>query len=243
MKPETQRFVAEMIGTFALVFIGAGAVLANSFSGGMVGLLGIALAHGLVLMAMVYSLGNVSGAHFNPAVTLAFVFAEKMKLKTGLGYILFQLIGSVLAAVALLAVFPSTAIYEGLGAPALAAGVGFSAGTLFEIMLTFFLVFTVFAVALDKKNTTPFIGFAIGMALAIGIIVGGAFTGGALNPARAFGPAMVSEFLQTGLLNPSEGFWVEQAVYWVGPIVGGLAAALVYLNVFLPEEKKRRQKK
>lgn len=228
MKPENQRYFAELIGTFALVFVGAGSVIADYLTGGAVGLLGIALAHGLILMAMIYALGNTSGAHFNPAVTTAFVFAGKMKPKTGAYYILFQLLGSLIAGFALLALFPFAPSPIHLGSPALNAdlGVKFAIGTLIEIILTFFLVFVVFAVAMDKRNSTPMIGLAIGFTLALGILVGGGFTGAALNPARAFGPAIVSQF------------FTNQLVYWIGPIVGGLAAASLYTNAFMPRQQK-----
>ncbi len=232
MKPELQRYFAEMIGTFALVFIGAGSVVANALTGGGVGLVGIALAHGLVLMSMIYALGNVSGAHFNPAVTTAFVFARKLKLETGVAYVLFQLLGATLAGIALLAVFPSvpSAVHLGVTDLNADAGITFTIGTLIEILLTFFLVFTIFAVALDKKNTTPVIGLAIGLVLTFDILVGGAFTGAAMNPARAFGPAIASSY-----------FPLHHLVYWIGPIVGALAAAVVYTSIFMPENKAKKK--
>lgn len=228
MKPENQRYFAELIGTFALVFVAAGSVVADYLTGGAVGFLGTALAPGLVLMAMIYALGNVSGGHFNPAITTAFVFAGKMKPKTGAYYVLFQLLGAVIAGFALLAVFPFAPSPIHLGAPSLNAdaGVTFIIGTLIEIVLTFFLVFVVFAVAMDKRNSTPMIGLAIGFTLTLGIIVGGKFTGGALNPAVAFGPAIVSQF------------FTNQLVYWIGPIIGGLAAASLYTSAFMPRQQK-----
>ena len=123
MNHQNQRYFAELIGTFSLVFVGAGAVIANTLTGGAVGLLGIALAHGLILMAMIYALGNTSGAHFNPAVTLAMVFSQKMRAKTGLAYIVFQLIGSILAAMALYVVFQTTPMAGRVEAPSKGARV------------------------------------------------------------------------------------------------------------------------
>lgn len=231
MKPEIQRYFAELIGTFVLVFAGAGAVIANSATNGAVGVVGIALAHGIALMSMVYVFGNLSGAHINPAVTIAFLFARKIKLETAVGYILFQLAGSVLAGIALLAVFPLAPSTAYLGVPALntSAGMTSSLGAGIEAVLTFFLVFTVFGLALDKKNSTPMVGLAVGLVLALGLIVGGPFTGAALNPARWFGPAMVSQYFSN--------WWV----YIVGPIVGALVAAVVYLDAFMPESRMKKK--
>lgn len=238
MKPEYQRYFAELIGTFVLVFAGAGAVMANAYTNGAVGVLGIAFAHGFALMAMVYALGSISGTHINPAVTIAFLFARKIKLETAIGYVLFQLAGSVLAALALLSVFPHAQQFDagfganlGLTTLSDSLGVTTTIGTLIELVLTFFLVFTIFSVAVDKKNSTPLIGLAIGMVLTLSIIIGGPFTGAALNPARWFGPALATQHLENAI------------VYTLGPILGGLAAALVYTTLFMQGEKRTVNKK
>jgi len=228
MRKDFQKYLAELIGTFALVFIGAGSVIVNAITGGELGLLGIALAHGLTLMAMVYVFGNISGTHINPAVTIAMVFARKMKAKEGLFYIISQLTGALIAGFGLFIIFPKAPESIALGTTMLneVFGITFSVGILVEIILTFFLVLTIFALVFDRRNQTPVAGFAIGMVLSFGIMVGGPLTGAALNPARAFGPAVVSQFFTNHL------------VYWIGPIIGGILAALLYTSVFLDEKRK-----
>jgi len=233
---QVQRYAAELIGTFALVFIGAGAVIANALTDGGLGILGIALAHGLVLLAMIYAVGNVSGAHINPAVTLAFVATRKLPLKTGIYYIIFQLIGASLAGLALLAAFPHVPAVINLGATDLAEGVSFSQGVLLEAVLTFFLVFVIFGVSVDRRGISELSGLAAGLTLAFGVLIGGAFTGGALNPARAFGPAIASQY-----------FPIQHLVYWIGPILGALAAAVLYQYFFLegrvkPSQPRKRKR-
>lgn len=234
MDKSSQKYFAELIGTFVLVFIGAGSVVINSMTGTQPGLLGIAFAHGLALMAMVFVFGAISGTHINPAITVAMVAAKKMMPKEGIFYIISQLAGSVLAGIALLAVFPRAPQTVSLGTPSLnlVFGIDFSTGVLVEIILTFLLALTVFALTQDKRNSTPVAGLVIGMVLAFSIIVGGPLTGAALNPARAFGPAIVS------------GNYANQLVYWIGPIIGALLAATLYSGIFLneraPQEKKKK---
>jgi len=226
MQKDYQKYLAELIGTFALVFVGAGAVVVNAITGGDLGLLGIALAHGFTLMAMIFVFGNISGTHINPAVTVAMVVARKMKVKEGVFYIFSQLVGAIIAGFALFIIFPKAPASIALGTTMLneVFGITFSVGILIEIILTFFLVLTIFALVFDKRNSTPFAGFAIGMVLAFSIMIGGPLTGAALNPARAFGPAIVSQFFSNHL------------VYWIGPIVGAIMAALFYKNYFLGEK-------
>jgi MIP family channel proteins len=207
---------AELIGTFAFFFVGAGAIVANQYSGGAVGLLGIALAHGLVLSIMVSVFGATSGGHFNPAVTLGFLATRRISATLAAIYILAQLVGGTLSGLALRAVFQSH-IWQPvhLGTPALGPGVSFGTGVLLEAILTFFLLLAVFGTAVDAR--APRIGgFGIGLTVMVDILVGGPVTGAAMNPARAFGPALAS------------GYWTNQLVYWIGPIVGGVIAALVY---------------
>ncbi len=212
-----QSYLAEAIGTFALVFIGGGAILSDALTG--MGLLGVALAHGLVLMCMIYVLGHISGAHFNPAVTIALWITNKIESEKALGYIVSQLFGSVIAALYLLLIFTDKP--GNLGSQALAPGVLFSQGVLLEAILTFFLVFVVYGVAVDDRAPKGIYGVAIGMTLAFCILAGGTVTGASLNPARSFGPALVS------------GTWANHLVYWIGPIIGGVGAGLLYDKVFL----------
>ena len=217
-------FLAEAIGTFALVFIGAGTILADNASGGQVGLLGIALAHGLVLMAMVYATGHVSGGHINPAVTIGLLAGRQIKPKKALFYIFSQVCGALLAGFFLSIIFPSAPGSLHLGAPTLGSGVSVFAGIAIEAILTFFLVFTVFGVAVDKRAPAGVYGAAIGLVLVFDILAGGVLTGAAMNPARAFGPALASGFLE------------NQAVYWVGPVAGAILAAFVYSRFLLKSD-------
>ena len=211
-----KQLLAEAIAVFALVFIGAGAVVADSISGGSIGVVGIALAHGLVLMSMIYAIGHVSGAHINPAVTIAMLATRNISARNAIGYIVAQLFGAAIAGFLLLALFPFAPESVHLGAPVLGTGIGPIRGMLLEAVLTFFLVFTIFGAAVDKRAQTGLHGIAIGLVLAFDILVGGIFTGAAMNPARAFGPSIAI------------GFWENHLVYWAGPIIGAIAAAIVY---------------
>jgi len=213
-----RKYLAELIATFGFVFLAAGSVLTNQFAQGMLGSIGIAIAHGLALMAMVYAVVSISGAHINPAVTIAMLITRKIKAKEATGYIISQLIGSVIAAILLAWIFPLQKVLN-LGAPALGINVTFFGAILIEIVLTFLLALTVFGVS-DKNHA----GLALGAVLTGAVLVGGPLTGAALNPARAFGPALVS------------GFWKNHLVYWIGPVVGAVMAG--WLHTLL---KKKEQ--
>ena len=226
-----RKYVAEGVGTFGLVFVGAASVVMSGQAG--YGLPGIALAHGLVLMAMIYALGHVSGAHFNPAVTIAMLLTKNVRPREGIMYIISQLAGAGIAGFLLL--FSIGTIAPGLYVDQLhlgvtdLTGIGFARGILIEAILTFFLVFTIFGVAVDKKAPPGFYGIAIGFVLAACILAGGWLTGAALNPARAFGPALAS------------GYWDTQVVYWIGPIIGGLAAGLLHKNFVMVKTEKGKK--
>ena len=227
-----QPCLAELIGTFALIFIGAGSICADKYltvhQQPGIGLLGIALAHGLVLAVMVSATGHISGGHINPVVTAGAILTRKIKPKLGGLYILSQLIGGLLGALLLREIFPP-GVREAvnLGTPGLGPGVSLGSGILVEVILTFFLVFTVFATAMDERGAFKSIaGFGIGLVLVFDILVGGPLTGAAMNPARAFGPALVS------------GNWSNHLVYWVGPLLGGILAAVVYNAAFLSKAKE-----
>jgi MIP family channel proteins len=220
MNENNKLYIAEAMGTFALVFIGGGAILSDSIL--HFGIIGVALAHGFILMCMIYALGHISGAHFNPAVTIGMLITNKIEPEKALGYILSQLFGSIIAALYLLLIFTSKP--GNLGSQTLAPGVAFSQGFLLEAILTFFLVFVVYGVAVDERAPKGIYGLAIGMTLAVCILAGGSMTGASLNPARSFGPALVS------------GTWQNHLVYWLGPIFGGGAAALLYDNLLLKKE-------
>lgn len=209
--------LAEAIGTFALVFIGAGSVIADQVSGGRIGLTGIALAHGLAIATLVSATGHLSGGHLNPAVTVGFVVTRRMTVAQGVRYAAAQLVGAFFAALFLTASFPEAARQAAhLGTPALAQGVTPGVGIVVEAVLTFLLVFVVFGVAVDARGPRGVAGLMIGLVIAMDILAAGTLTGGAMNPARAFGPALLS------------GFWRNQIVYWIGPLLGGALAAWVY---------------
>ncbi len=209
------KLLAEFIATFALVFIGSGAVHINIFSNGALGLTGIALAHGLVLMTMVYATGHISGAHINPAVTFGMFITKNIKGSAAFGYILAQLSGSVVAGVLLVTLLPYTPNGD-LGVTKISSDISAITGMGIEAVLTFFLVFVIFGTAVDSKAPAGMYGLAIGLVLTFDILVGGTLTGASMNPARTFGPALIS------------GFWEHHWVYWIGPLLGGSAATIIY---------------
>jgi len=221
-----KALIAELVGTFALVFIGAGSICTDSLTSGGIGLLGIALAHAVVLSIMVSACMYISGSHFNPAVTIAIWSLKKISGKTALKYILFQLLGAVMGAILLLIIFPKDA-WEPvfLGTPTLGPNISFASGVLVEAILTFFLVFAILATAVDPKGPKQLSGFSIGLVLLFDILMGGPLTGAAMNPARTFGPALIS------------GFWSAHLVYWVGPIIGSLLAVFVYTYISTADKK------
>jgi MIP family channel proteins len=208
--------VAEAIGVFALCFVGILAISAVQ-SGGLTG---IALAHGLAIAVMVGALGHVSGGHFNPAVTLGLLIGRRINPVTAAWYWLAQLAGGLLAAL-LLAGLASRGVVAA-GTPTLASGVGVGRGILYEAVATFFLALVVFGTAVDRRAPGSVYPFAIGLTITAGILAIGPLTGGALNPARGFGPALVG------------GEWGGWAAWLIGPLAGGALAALVHDYVFAP---------
>lgn len=209
------RAVAEFVGTFALVFIGVGAIVSGS------GLLGVALAHGLVIAVMASAVGHISGGHFNPAVTIGFLLTRRMAPSLAGVYLAAQLAAAIVAALALRAVYPEAANLDN-GVPALNDAVGAGPGVLAEAILTFFLVWVIFATAADPRGAFKSIaGLAIGFTVTLDILAGGPLTGAAMNPARWFGPALV------------QGQWDDFWLYLVGPFVGGTAAAVLYEWLYL----------
>lgn len=215
-----KKYLAELLGTFILIFMGAGSIMAYE-AGGSPEVLGVAVAHGVAIMVGVYCFGAISGAHMNPAVTIGLWVGKKVSTKDVPGYIVAQLIGAALAAVILKVMFADT-LASTLGIPALGMGVKAISGVVTEAVLTFLLVWTVYAVAVDQeKQGLVFAGLAIGGIIAADILVGGTLTGGAMNPARWFGPALISNN------------WSNWYVYLVGPLVGSLLAATTYTAVYL----------
>ncbi len=209
--------LAEFIGTFALIFIGAGA---GALGDG--GLVGVAFAHGLVIIGFAYAYGHISGTHINPAVTIGVWTAGKIDTARAFSYIFFQLLGGVVAAFTLSWVLGSR--QGSLGATLLADGVSPVVGVVLEAILTFFLVNAVLNAGISGKATIPG-GLAIGFTLTFCILMGGPLTGASLNPARSFGPAVAT------------GNFANLWVYFVGPILGGVIAGLLYKTVF--EDRKR----
>nr|AFD03168.1 MIP family channel protein [uncultured bacterium W5-102b] len=224
------KLVAEFIGAWALVFIGSGAV-AMFAPAGHIGLLGIAMAHGLVIMTMVLAVGHISGGHFNPAVTFGFVVTRRMVWKTGLFYWIAQLLGAIIGVVGLKHLVPEE-YYAGdvanVSVPALGEGVSAMQGMGIEAVLTFLLVWVIFGAAADSRNASGIVaGIAIGFTITLDILMGGPLTGAAMNPARAFGPMLAT------------GEFGDAWLYWVGPLLGGGLAALLYTWVNkLPAEEK-----
>jgi aquaporin TIP len=226
VKTYPEQAIAEFIGTFALVFIGAGsvAVLAPPLSGAPA-IVGIALAHGLVLAIMVSNLGHISGGHFNPAVTAGAWVVGKIETARAGMYIVAQLAGAAAGAGVLRLALPAN-IWKStdLGATGVTHSAGITNGkaVLIEGMLTFFLVFTVFAAAIDDRGVFKSLGgLTIGLVLTFDILMGGLLTGASMNPARSFGPALVA------------GAWTDYWVYVAGPLTGAIIAASLYWYVFL----------
>ncbi len=214
----SQKLIAEFLGTFALIFFGAGSICSyqSLHAAEGVNLLAVALAHGLAIGIMVSALGHISGGHFNPAVTIGFWVTKRIGTVEAFIYWLAQLAGATAAAFLLRAVVPEeTWRAVALGAPELARDFPVWAGIALEGVTTFFLVLTVFSTAVDEKGAFKSIaGFGIGLSITLGILVAGPLTGAALNPARAFGPALAATH------------WAHQGVYWVGPLAGGFVAGL-----------------
>ena len=221
----TQKLVTEFLGTFALVFFGAGAVCMDFHlrASGGIGPLGIALASGLAFAVMISALGHISGGHFNPAITIAYWVTRRLSTLESLAYWGAQLAAAVAAAFFLKMVVPddiATNVF--LGTPELMRDFPRWSGMALEGMATFFLVLVVFATMVDEQAASRSgAAFAIGLTLTLGILVAGPMTGGALNPARAFGPALVSNH------------WLNWGIYWVGPLGGGFLAGLLYDTLYI----------
>jgi len=220
MNQGARNFLAETIGTFGLIFFGVGAIMQQQTTQSL-GTTGIAVAHGLAILIGVYAFGHISGGHFNPAVSFGMWITRRIDLRKMLAYWVAQLLGATLAALILSHVYQGGPVDAHLGTPAIDPTIGPRLGFLIEAILTFFLVITVFGVAVDSRASTSFAGLAIGFAIIVDILMGGTLTGAAMNPARAFGPALISHY------------WQDQWVYWAGPLVGGGAAAILYDRFFL----------
>jgi MIP family channel proteins len=214
MNNKLSQCIAEVVGTFTLIFIGIGAIYANP------GLLGVALAHGLAIAVMVSATGHISGGHLNPAVTFGLLVGGKIDISGAIRYWISQLIGATAAGFVCLALFGRQIVVG--GTPQLGGTTTPLAGIAIEAFVTFFLIFVVYGTAVDPRG--PKIGgLAIGLTITMGILFAGPLTGGAINPARAFGPALAASS------------WDAHYVYWIGPMLGGALAGLVYKSFLMPK--------
>lgn len=232
-----KRSIAELIGTYVLVFLGTGSVVTavllvqgasripeNTFNVGLniEAWFAIGIAFAIAIIAMIYAFGHISGTHINPAVSIALWATGRFPAKDMMGYIVAQLIGASLASFTIVAILGSRAVDTGLGATAMFDGVSYSQAILCEAVATFFLMLTIMGSAVDKRAPAGFAGLAIGLVVAADIIVVGNITGSSLNPARTFGPYL-ADFMLGGT-----NFWWQFPIYIIGPIVGALVAAFVY---------------
>ena len=215
-----RRAAAEFVGTFALVFVGAGAVLVAAPAAGA-GNLEVALAHGLVIAVMASAVGHISGGHFNPAVTLGFLVCGRLSPVVALAYWIAQFVSAIAAAGILKWIF--TGETQGtLGSPAIGPGIEPEAALILEAILTFFLVWVIFATAADPRGTFKSIaGLAIGFTITFDVLMAGPLTGAAMNPARAFGPELLS--------STWDDFWI----WYIGPFAGAVLGALSYEWLYL----------
>jgi len=215
-----QKLIAEFMGTFALLFFGVGSICAAlkaGPSGPTPGLLGIAIAHGLGIGLSVAAVGHISGGHFNPAVSAAFWVTRRLSTMDLVLYWVAQLVGATVASWLITCFYLEDVWRRALSAIALAPEVTPVVGMAIEAAITFLLVFVIFGTAVDKNSAFGGLApFAIGLTITADILTAGLLTGAAINPARAFGPAVVGHF------------WSNQLVYWVGPLAGGIAGGCLY---------------
>jgi len=210
-----RELMAEAIGTFILVFAGTGAIVVNQISNGAITHLGISFVFGAVVTALIYTFGHISGAHFNPAVTLAFWRSGFLPAFKVLPYIIAQILGGVLASLTLLLSLGSVAK---LGAT-LPLKDNWMQALVLEIILTFILMLVIFGSGLDRRSPSGFAGIAIGLTVGLEAACMGSITGASMNPVRSFAPALVG------------GIWQHHWVYWVAPILGAQLAVFVYAQL------------
>jgi aquaporin NIP len=207
-----RRALAEGLAAFALVFAGCGAIIANTVHAGALGGIGVSATFGLIIMAMIYATGHLSGAHINPAVTIAFTLTRHFSPRDALAYVAAQLAGATVGAFALLAAWSDKPAHLGSTLPTVSTGTAL----LYEILLTAFLMFVIVAVATDTRAVGAAAALAIGGTVGLDALFGGPITGASMNPARSFGPALAS------------GTWHDLWIYLAGPILGAAVGALAY---------------
>ena len=210
-----RRASAEGLAAFALVFAGCGAIVSDSEYGGALGTVGIALVFGLIIMAMIYATGHLSGAHINPAVTIAFALTRHLSARDAAAYIGGQLAGAICAALLLLAIWSDQPAQLGATVPTVGAG----SALVYEMVLTAILMFVIMAVATDTRAVGAAAAIAIGGAVGLDALFGGPVTGASMNPARSLGPALAS------------GTWTDFWIYLVGPVLGAALGAFGYQAV------------
>ena len=211
MKLSQKKWLAEFLGTYLLVFVGTGAMVINDVTNGAVSHVGVAICWGLIVTTMIYSFGELSGAHINPAVSIAFWMSGDLQLKQLLPYLIVQFLGALAASASLWALFPGLTVY-GDTLPAGAVSQTF----FLEVILTFILMLVIFRVAKGSKQTGQLAGFVIGFVVLFEAMFAGPITGASMNPARSLGPAIISGNLST--------VWI----YLVAPILGASIAVLFY---------------
>ena len=223
-----RNWFAEAIATYALVFFGPLSIILSVvvFGDGLSieSIIMISLGHGAVIGLMVYAFGHISGAHINPAVTIPMMITKKISVQDGIGYIIFQLLGAIIAALSLKAILPELGAkvnFGTQGGPSELLNSSIMAGITVEIILTYFLVTVIFLTAVHKKAPAGIHGISIGGMVFLLHLVGVPLTGASMNPARTFGPAVVS------------GFWELHWLYWVAPIIGGIIAGVIMNYVFV----------
>ncbi|MGH9198022.1 MAG: MIP/aquaporin family protein, partial [Acidimicrobiia bacterium] len=225
-----RKYIAEFVATFFLVFVGAGSIISEVFLANFrvtdsFGLLGVALAHGLALAVAIAAVAHISGGHVNPAVTIAFLLSRRISARDAVGYIVSQCAGAIAAAFILKGFSPSEVYnFTGGGVPALAQGISPLAAVGIEGVLTFFLAFAIWGVAVDKRGPNVIAPLAIGLTVTFDTLAGGAFTGAAMNPARWLGPAVAS------------GAFGNFFVWIVGPILGALLGSVLYDTFLLDDQ-------
>lgn len=225
----SQKLLAEFIGTFTVIFFAVGAICADQYLRAAlqtpIGTLGIAIAYGLSYAIMVGAVSHISGGHLNPAVTAAYWVTRRLGTLQALFYWVAQLLGAIVATYLLVAIVPDVIwTSSGRGVTLLAPDFTRLHAMLLEGVMTFFLVFVVFATLVDTRGFNKMSSFAIGLTISVGVLFGGPFTGAAINPARAFAPALAARY------------WSNHGVYWVGPLLGGVIAAVIYDRLFLSDQ-------
>jgi len=230
-----RAWLAEAIATYALVFFGPLSVILSVvvFGDGLTieSILMISLGHGAVIALMVYAFGHVSGAHINPAVTIPMMITKKISVADGIGYIIFQVIGAIIATLSLMAILPEIGkpvLWGGHGGPSELLNHSIMSGFVVEVILTFFLVLVIFMTVVHKKAPKSVYGAAIGGMVFLLHIVGVPLTGASMNPARSLAPAVATG--DAGLLE-------IQWLYWVAPIIGGIIAGVIMNYVFINKDE------